>query len=79
MSISNCCTVAPNTLRIPISRIRFSIVNDARPARPMQQIKMASPAKIFVSLLMSSSVKNFFCQIPGRQTGIQMELKDYIF
>ena len=58
--MSNCCTVAPNTLRIPISRKRFSMVKDARPARPIQQMKIARPAKILVILLISSSVKNFF-------------------
>src|SRR4030095_15003109 len=40
--------------------MRFAIVKDARPASPMQQIKMARPAKMFVILLMSSSLKNFF-------------------
>ena len=59
MSINNCCSEAPKTFRMPISRIRFSIVKEARPARPIQQIKMARAAKIFVILLMSSSVKNF--------------------
>ena len=52
-------TEAPNTLRMPISLMRFSIVKDASPARPMQQIKIARPANMVVSLLIKFSVKNF--------------------
>ena len=60
MSANTCCTEAPNTLRIPISLNLFSMVNDARPAKPIQQIRMARPEKIFASFLTSSSAINFF-------------------
>jgi hypothetical protein len=59
ININNCCTDAPITLRTPISRKRFSIVKDASPARPIQQMNMASPAKMLVMRLISSSVTNF--------------------
>src|SRR4029079_4031355 len=60
ISINTCCTDAPRTLRMLISRIRFSMVNEARPAKPRQEIKMARHANTLVILLINCSVKNFF-------------------
>ena len=38
---------APNTLRIPISLVRRSVKNDARPKRPRQEMTMANSVKAF--------------------------------
>ena len=47
---------APNTLRTPISFVRCSAVNVAKPKRPRQEIKMARNAKMFASLLTTASL-----------------------
>src|SRR6516164_7416808 len=52
-------TEAPNTLRIPISLIRFSAVKEAMPNNPRQLIKMAKHAKAEASLPIRSSLVNF--------------------
>ena len=44
-----CQVVAPSTLRVPISRVRISVVNDARPNRPRQAMKMQMAAKMAIS------------------------------
>src|SRR3954468_967629 len=49
-------TEAPSTFRTPISFVRWEAVNVASPKRPRQEIKMAKNAKMFDSLLTSSSL-----------------------
>src|SRR5258705_5688780 len=39
-------TLAPNTLRMPISLVRISVVYVARPSRPRQAIKIAREEKM---------------------------------
>ena len=39
-------TDAPSTLRTPISLVRRSVLYVAKPNKPRQEIKMASPAKV---------------------------------
>ena len=52
-------TVAPNTLRTPISLMRCSAINDAMPNKPRQLINMAKPAKQVASLPIRSSFSSF--------------------
>jgi hypothetical protein len=39
-------TGAPNTLRIPISFFRRTAMNEMRPYKPKQEIKIATPENI---------------------------------
>src|SRR5262245_55667385 len=55
----NPATEAPNTLRMPISFVRCSATNDARPNKPRQEMKMARIAKYIANLPMRSSFPNF--------------------
>ncbi len=48
-SVTMLATLAPNTLRTPISLVRCSAVKVARPKRPRQEIRMAIPEKMLNS------------------------------
>ena len=52
-------TDAPNTLRMPISLVRCSAMNDARPNKPKHEIKMARMETIKESLPMKAVYLNF--------------------
>ena len=52
-------TVAPNTLRTPISFVLCSATKVARPNNPKQEIRIANTAKNPDSLLIRSSTANF--------------------
>lgn len=49
-------TVAPNTLRIPISLVRACVVYDTNPKSPKQEMNMANPEKILNNVNKRSSV-----------------------
>src|SRR5579863_4874221 len=51
-------TLAPNTLRTPISFFLRSAVYAARPNKPRQEIKIARPANTLDSLPINASFKN---------------------
>ena len=53
-------TDAPNTFLTPISFLRCSATNDAKPNKPRQEITMANMAKKLASLPIRSSSPNFF-------------------
>ena len=45
-SMTTLLTEAPSTLRIPTSLVRCTAMNETRPYKPRQEIKMAIPANI---------------------------------
>src|SRR5580658_3230511 len=50
---------APNTFRIPTSRVRCSARKEARPNNPRQEIRMASSENDVASFPIRSSLRNF--------------------
>ena len=55
-----CVSVAPNTFRIPISFVRCSAVNEARPNNPSQVIIMVRLENKLANVLVRLIVVNFF-------------------